>query len=414
MFIRTWRYNKTRNVRPRASIRLILGLLISFVALPAQAQQQDEILNPPLSIYISTPQQEIKVGSKVIVNIVLTNISGRTLQTYGLAEYPSPHIYTIKLLDEKGALPPRTQIGRINLDSGIIIGTPDDFGGDFAAGGTVKQTIELTTFFALDSGMYTIQLERGQANATIKSNTITFRVVPNTQLEGSVLDQTGGFIAGANVVLFSAERVLTTKANEDGKFKFAPLPSGAHYIEASSPGFFSDSISVKDETREVSVALEPATGGGVLIACFPSIPPTSVSYEERRGNAQLIGTVTEPLGSPVPHTSITLLRSDLAASFDDGKNQSRHLGMKQRSFKESIAAQMDSNEKGEFQFDALEPGWYTLMAAHSGYENGSTRFWVARENLTRVTRINLLPRLLPEWPNCGGVPAPEKPIEQRP
>ena len=192
-------------MRPRASIRLILGLLISFVALPAQAQQQDEILNPPLSIYISTPQQEIEVGSKVIVNIVLTNISGRTLVTAGLAEYPSPHIYTIKLLDEKGALPPLTQMGHMNLDSGIIIGTPDDFGGDFAAGATVKQTIELTPFFVLNPGTYTIQLERGRADATIKSNTITFRVVPNTQLEGSVLDQS---IFPALATLFLAPDVV--------------------------------------------------------------------------------------------------------------------------------------------------------------------------------------------------------------
>jgi protocatechuate 3,4-dioxygenase beta subunit len=226
-------------------------------------------------------------------------------------------------------------------------------------------------------------------------------------LEGTVLDIGRGPVADANVTLFSDERVLTTKADVVGKFKFAPLPSGAHYIEVSAPGFFSDSISVKDDTREVSFALEPATSGGVLLACFPSIPPTSVSYEERRGNAQLIGTVTEPLGSPVPHTSITLLRSDLDAPFDHGKNQSRHLGMKQRYFKESVAAQIDSDEKGEFQFAALESGWYTLTAAHEGHETGSARFWVARETLTRVTRVNLFPRPLPDWPNCGRVPAPE-------
>ena len=385
-------------------MRLILGLLISFAAFPAQAQQQDENLNPPLSIVISTPQREIKVGSKVIVNIVLTNISGGTLQTAGLADYPSPHIYTIKLLDEKGALPPRTQIGRINLDRGIIIGTPDDFGRDFAAGETAKQTIELTTFFVLDSGMYTLQLERGRGNATIKSNTITFRVVPNTQLEGSVLDQTGGFIAGANVVLFSDDRVLTTKANESGMFRFADLPASAHFMEVSSPGFASVSIPITDKTTEpLRVTLWVGQSSGPLIRqCAPNagpIPLPSVSYEPRPGNLQVAGLVTDASRVPSAFTSLTLLQNDLNAFPASGPNPARALGMKERASNERLIAEFVSNEKGEFRFNDLEPGWYTLKAAQ-GDSSAIVSFWVARENLT-LSRIYLFPK---DYNGCSILP----------
>jgi protocatechuate 3,4-dioxygenase beta subunit len=47
-----------------------------------------------------------------------------------------------------------------------------------------------------------------------------------------------------------------------------------------------------------------------------------------------------------------------------------------------------SNEKGEFQFDSLEPGKYTLKVSHQEYsEMAGIDFWVNRENLTRLPTI---------------------------
>ena len=360
-------------------MRLILGLLICFPVFPAQAQQQVATLNPPLSVFISTPQQKVKVGSKVIVNIILTNISGRTLKEGGLVEYPPPQAYAMKLLDEKGGVPPRTPTGRIHIDQGITVGNVD-LGRDFAPGEMFNQTIELTTFFVLDPGMYTLHLERGEGNLAIKSNTITFRVVPNTPIAGSVVDQTGGFIAGANVVLFSDDRVLTTKTNESGIFNFADVPTSVRFIEVSSPGFASASIPITDETpHPLSVKLRVGEySGPPIMQCPPNmvpIPTPSVSYEPRPGNLQIAGIVTDLSGKPSALTFLTL-QADLNALPIYEQSPFRPPEMK-RPLNEKLIAELVSNEKGEFHFTDLEPGSYTLKATRDD-SSAIVSFWVAR------------------------------------
>jgi Carboxypeptidase regulatory-like domain len=223
-----------------------------------------------------------------------------------------------------------------------------------------------------------------------------FRGQSGSGLEGTVLDQSGGFIPGADVILFSDERVLTTKANENGIFRFASLPSGIRYIEASSLGFASVSIPISDKAPErVSFSLEPGSGGGVTPICPPPRPNNlrlpSASYEARRENVQLTGTVSDPSGVPQPNASLTLLRADPDVLL--GKGRAR--AMKLRAFKETVVADVSPNEKGEFRFSDLEPGWYALRATREGYSSEYVQFWVARETLTRLSRLYLIPT-----PNC--------------
>ena len=366
-------------MRPRTSMRLILGLLICLPALAALAQKQDGTSNPPLSIFISTPQREVRVGSKLIVNIIVTNTSGKTLKEGGLLEYPPPQAYAMKLFDEKGEIPPRTATGRISIDQGITVGNVD-LGRDFAPGEMFNQTIELTTFFVLDPGMYTLHLERGEGNLAIKSNTITFRVVPNTPIAGSVVDQTGGFIAGANVFLFSDDRVLTTKTNESGIFNFADVPTSVRFIEVSSPGFASASIPITDETpHPLSVTLRVGEySGPPIMQCPPNmvpIPTPSVSYEPRPGNLQIAGIVTDLSGKPSALTFLTL-QADLNALPIYEQSPFRPPEMK-RPLNEKLIAELVSNEKGEFHFTDLEPGSYTLKATRDD-SSAIVSFWVAR------------------------------------
>jgi Carboxypeptidase regulatory-like domain len=50
----------------------------------------------------------------------------------------------------------------------------------------------------------------------------------------------------------------------------------------------------------------------------------------------------------------------------------------------------NSNEKGEFQFDGLPPGKYTLKVSHQEYSDlDRIDFWVTRENLTRLPTVLL-------------------------
>ena len=394
-------------------MRLILGLLICLPALAALAQKQDGTSNPPLSIFISTPQREVRVGSKLIVNIIVTNTSGKTLKEGGLLEYPPPQAYAMKLFDEKGEIPPRTATGRISIDQGITVGNVD-LGRDFAPGEMFNQTIELTTFFVLDPGMYTLHLERGEGNLAIKSNTITFRVVPNTPIAGSVVDQTGGFIAGANVFLFSDDRVLTTKTNESGIFNFADLPASVRFIEVSSLGFVSASIPITDETSQpLSITIwVRVSSGRPITQCAPNtlpVPLPSVSHEPRPGNLQLAGVVTDVSRVPLAFTSLTLLQADLNAV--PGQNSARALGMKERASNERLIAEFVSNEKGEFHFTDIAPGWYTLKATHDD-SSAIVSFWVARENLTLLSRIYLLPKNYNN--DCYMLPLPDVSTQDSP
>lgn len=223
----------------------------------------------------------------------------------------------------------------------------------------------------------------------------TFRGQPGPGLEGTVLDQTGGIIPGADVVLLSDDRVLTTKTNESGLFRFADLPPSVRYIEVSSPGFASASIPITHQTPQpLPITLWVGEYSGPAITqCAPNMLPgplPSVSYEERSGNVQLTGIVTEVSRVPAPFTSLTLLHADLNLPPVSGQNPARTRGMKSFS-NERIIAEIVSNGKGEFQFTDLEPGWYMLRAAR---DDSSARisFWVARENLTRLSRIYLLPK----------------------
>jgi hypothetical protein len=232
----------------------------------------------------------------------------------------------------------------------------------------------------------------------------TFRGQSGPGLEGTVLDQSGGIIPGADVVLLSDDRVLTTKTNERGIFQFVNLPASVPYIEVSSPGFASASIPITHQTSQpLPITLWVGQYSGPAITqCAPNmlpVPLPSVSYEQRSGNVQLAGIVTEVSRVPAPFTSLTLLQADLNVPPVSGRNPASTRGMKSFS-NERIIAEIVSNGKGEFQFTDLEPGWYTLRAARDD-SSARVSFWVARENLTRLSRIYLLPK---NYTGCSVLP----------
>ena len=198
-----------------------------------------------------------------------------------------------------------------------------------------------------------------------------------TRLKGTVLDITGGPVSGTDVTLFSDERVVTTKTNENGEFEFAPLPSDIHYVEARSKGFRTVSIPVTDNTAErVSLPpLEPGLGGGPCGRSYELAP--SGSYEESSGHLRLTGTVKDAYGAPLAGSSLTLMKADL------------NEGLKAFS-KGTFAAHVFVNDGGAFQFTDLDPGWYRLTASHDGYEDSPVNFWIARETLTRLLPIYLI------------------------
>jgi hypothetical protein len=203
-------------------------------------------------------------------------------------------------------------------------------------------------------------------------------------LKGTILDASGGPVPRANVTLFSDEQVLTTRTNEQGEFVFDPLPSGVRYIEARSNGFKTVSIPLAENTAErVSLPpLEPGLGGGPCGFSY-DLPPFA-SYVQRSGNVRLSGAVKDAYGAPLGGSSLKLMKADLHAPSTTGQGLKVFL-------KEVLAAQGLANDEGEFQFTDLEPGWYTLDVSDEGYSDNAVRFWVARENLTKVFPIYMIP-----------------------
>jgi hypothetical protein len=70
-------------------------------------------------------------------------------------------------------------------------------------------------------------------------------------LSGTVLDPSGGAIAGAEVILLSGDgkEVSRITSDKDGSFRFEKLPTGTYKIEAQAPGFRDTIVELKLGSR---------------------------------------------------------------------------------------------------------------------------------------------------------------------
>ena len=91
----------------------------------------------------------------------------------------------------------------------------------------------------------------------------------------------------------------------------------------------------------------------------------AVSYPERSGKVNLVGSVKDYSAGFVKNAMLTLTLSG------SSRGQSTN-----------------TNENGEFQFIDLAPAKYTLKVTHKGYFEVSVKeFWVTPKNLTTLTPI---------------------------
>jgi hypothetical protein len=160
----------------------LLIILTTIAANGGQSQTQSQNAKPKFAITISTPQGVFSVSSDIAVDISLTNRSGRKIKMYwpnnGEA---SDSEYVMRVFDESGKTPPRTRVGRniIDNDPGIRTGNIEIANRDVGDGEVLKHRLVITKFFDLSKpGKYTIQLERGEGETAVKSNTITATVTP--------------------------------------------------------------------------------------------------------------------------------------------------------------------------------------------------------------------------------------------
>jgi hypothetical protein len=186
-------------------------------------------------------------------------------------------------------------------------------------------------------------------------------------LAGVVTDVVGAQLRDATISLYSLDRVIQTKSDEKGQFRFAHVPPGTYEVQIAHPGFKTmkmAAIQVTDRNEPLSISLDVASTG----SCSAE---ESISYEDLNG-MKLIGTVLDSQ-QPVPNAEVQLVNAS-----------GTHVQIAKR-----------SNGKGVFSFDNLEPGQYYLRVSHSGYRTDLTKsFWITRENTTKVDmwiiRVGLL------------------------
>jgi len=203
-----------------------------------------------------------------------------------------------------------------------------------------------------------------------------------SSVTGSVSDQLSVPIPGAEIRLYSLDRILQTTSDSSGRFKFDAVPTGKYEFDVLAQGFkrfTKPDVSVagatqtaKQDQLDLTARMEIApTGSPVVMAATDVAPPgacgqpESVTYGPRKRSDDSLAGIVINLYPKMPIAGATVQLLDAA-------------GMQ-------IALQR-TNERGEFQFKQIAPGRYHLAFQRSGYNSTkSYEFWVARENATYIT-----------------------------
>ncbi len=150
---------------------------------------------PPYSVSISVPGNTHKIGTKLTVDVTLTDVSQHNIavprQAFGEMDY------LVELYDDKGNPVPETRYYEVFKcqrqegpcpDGVPSVGPTDDHGTrSVEPGGTLKESVDLGKLFQLKHpGTYVVQLHRADSlyaggrprPEVIKSNPLTITVSP--------------------------------------------------------------------------------------------------------------------------------------------------------------------------------------------------------------------------------------------
>jgi hypothetical protein len=148
----------------------VLAFVFAAVA-RGQAQQ--------VTITISAPQAEVKIGAPVILHIVMTNLSQQVIYVPRYARVYGERFNIISVLDSEGNAPPTTQYGKAirypgaNSMSGrmMVVLKP---------GEKLEEDSTISNVFDMKSaGTYKVSVTRPcplDGNVTLKSNEISITV----------------------------------------------------------------------------------------------------------------------------------------------------------------------------------------------------------------------------------------------
>jgi len=224
---------------------------------------------------------------------------------------------------------------------------------------------------------------------------VPVRAQSNGSQKVRITDNRGFPDPNAALTLVSEDRVRKVKADKAGEFEFTNLPFRTYVLEVSSPSFKDNTvpdIPITSEDRKdltIQEQLYTALPEKSESTCQPfaidGLPGLGelVAYEERTGKVNFTGKIVGVFHSnPLRDATIHL--------FKFGST-------------ENIFSTANTDDRGTFEFSHIEPGNYTLSISRVGYYASPPgfRFWITRENLTRVGNILLFPDSTQDL--CGGM-----------
>jgi 5-hydroxyisourate hydrolase-like protein (transthyretin family) len=193
-----------------------------------------------------------------------------------------------------------------------------------------------------------------------KSDTLSHE----TDFTVTVLDQTDAAIEGAVARLMSFDRVLQLKSRSDGSLPFTHVMPGTYDLEVSARGFITKKL------RDVQVP-RPADKPLAVTLYVSNLPDhcgplNLVDYSDSKSqSASISGHVIEAdKDKPIAKAQINL-----------SKSGDTHLLTNTR-----------SGKKGEFTFEGIPPGRYSVYVKREAYWPSDIKgFFAPRENSTTLT-----------------------------
>ncbi|HXR77218.1 MAG TPA: hypothetical protein VN737_14665 [Bryobacteraceae bacterium] len=148
--------------------RLMQALIVFTLLKPCLAQPSTSTFSLTLKLY----KDNVKLGSVIKGEIILTNISGREITVYSdRSRYAHPSGFTINLIDDHGKTPALTDAGSVVIGSGGDQRVPPN--------GTIEYKLDIQKLYNIVTpGEYHVQAQiiDGKANQLVKSNTVNIAV----------------------------------------------------------------------------------------------------------------------------------------------------------------------------------------------------------------------------------------------
>jgi hypothetical protein len=172
---------------PVRSTCLLFSVLLALAGIAGAQDTQPR--KPSLSLHISMPQDTVKAGSPVVLQLAMTNISDGDLDVGRDAiNGVLPRQMDVKVFDKDGQPVPETDYGmrihgRVRRGGvGGGVGTTENM----KPGDAIREESDLNKEFELKPGKYTVQAEcvdpaiktAAKFEAPVKSNVVTFTVTP--------------------------------------------------------------------------------------------------------------------------------------------------------------------------------------------------------------------------------------------